>query len=558
MSINGAVLVDRTGSPMLGHAGAAAESAALRGDDERSIVSGTWSQRSGYVDGTTGTFRSSTPGGASTMTTSPQLPVRQKLKLAQGSPAARQPTARAPESSLLHSKMKFYTALRAAHMASPGRHRRDSQFLRPPSHVLPPLIFGLQDAPGTTQSSYTTISTMVNTMIGTTIVALPYGMAQAGIAAGLAIICGLGAIACFTCVLVVKHGKDSADFIEFVQEKLGTRWKFLSWGASIMVMVGACCVYHILMQQSLYEAVWGVLDSVSTGNDAWWSRTLAAGIPALVALPFASLEDLSKLVKVNSYGTIFVVYTIAFIVTHGLRAIFTGKIAHPSPVSPAQAATRTPIEWVANLTFGTMAGMALLSFFIHNCILPITKHAVPETKRRDIMIAFSVVGTLYGIIGTAGYLGFADTETGAVQPNFLEAFPRTLATRWDWYAFSARVSLLLQLLAVFPVLLYIVRSQLLGLLLDSAHPNNRIVVAVNAGLLGVTCTFAALNINVAVVTRFVGAICGAILIFAVPLMIDRLEARTAATYPLSQKLLHVAIASVGALALLCQFIPGLA
>lgn len=90
-------------------------------------------------------------------------------------------------------------------------------------------VFGLEDVTDKPQTSWATISSIVNTMLGTTIVALPYAFVQtggclspvagpvqasshhvvsdAGVALGVLIMCGVGIMACFTCILVVKHGR---------------------------------------------------------------------------------------------------------------------------------------------------------------------------------------------------------------------------------------------------------------------------------------------------------------------------------------------------------------
>ena len=58
---------------------------------------------------------------------------------------------------------------------------------------------------------------MWNTMIGTSVVALPWALHQSGLAMGLFLIIGMTAIATFTALTIVKlHSKHSSNiFINF-------------------------------------------------------------------------------------------------------------------------------------------------------------------------------------------------------------------------------------------------------------------------------------------------------------------------------------------------------
>ena len=57
------------------------------------------------------------------------------------------------------------------------------------------------------QSSLSTVFSIWNTMIGSTLVALPYGFSTSGLFLGLGIVISMGSICCYTCNLIVRHGK---------------------------------------------------------------------------------------------------------------------------------------------------------------------------------------------------------------------------------------------------------------------------------------------------------------------------------------------------------------
>jgi sodium-coupled neutral amino acid transporter 9 len=174
----------------------------------------------------------------------------------------------------------------------------------------------------------------------------------------------------------------------------------------------------------------------------------------------------------------------------------------------------------------------MLSFFLHNVVQPLIKNADPATRRVDIALGYTVAGLLYAVVGVLGYVGFADAfRAGAcahapapapprsnctLSSVFIANFGSSLATSADAYTFSARLSLLLQLFTVFPILLLIIRGQVFKLFSGTDWPGAGAVAALNAAVMLITTAFAALDLQIGVVLRYVGAVGGLVIVFAVP------------------------------------------
>lgn len=244
------------------------------------------------------------------------------------------------------------------------------------------------------QSRLQTISSIVNTMMGTTIVALPFGLAESGIGTGLAIIALVGAVSCFTVLVVVESGPGSKDFAACVKLFLGHRMQMAAWAMSVAIIVGAAIVYHILMQETLFALVNTLMSACGvTGAPAGtgWTRWAAALVPWFL-FPISNMQDLSMLIKFNSVGFLFLSYVIIFVISHGLHAMVVGGpmeavttlSTSDSPYSDS-GILRIVVGGTAN--FASLGGMMMLSFFIHNCIQPIIRNADPKTRRADITIA---------------------------------------------------------------------------------------------------------------------------------------------------------------------------
>jgi hypothetical protein len=159
---------------------------------------------------------------------------------------------------------------------------------------------------------------------------------------------------------------------------------------------------------------------------------------------------------------------------------------------------------------------------------------------------------LYSCVGILGYIGFADAHTREEGASCAQAFPATgsalapagakpawlsnsncslssdflanfgsdFSSSTNVYAFSVRVSLLLQLFTVFPILLLIIRNQAFKLFAGTEWPGAVRVAALNAGIMAITYAFAALDLQIGAVLSYVGAIGGFVIVFAVPVAME--------------------------------------
>lgn len=400
-------------------------------------------------------------------------------------------------------------------------------------------------APPLHQSRLQTIASLVNTMMGTTIVALPFGLSEAGLGSGMVIIAVLGACSCYTALILARASAPGHEFSAVVARYLGGRVQAVAWAISLAIIVGAAIVYHILMQETLYALVDTVASGVGSSlSPSLWRREYAALIPWLL-FPISNLKNMSALVKFNSLGFLFLWYTIIFMWSHGFRALAGGADGGapflPVPVQPGDGSAYEPdgrlrVVLGGSDSFAGLGGMMMLSFFLHNCFQPIVKNANPATVHMDMGIAYVIAALLYGAVGVLGYVGMADARSagecawgpGTTHPatspctlasNFLAMFGTGLGDAWSVYALSARVSLLLQLFTVFPLLLLIIRAQVWGYLSGTAWPGFPRVAGLNFAVMCVTFACAAVDAKVSDVLRFVGAIGGLVIVYAVPLAV---------------------------------------
>jgi len=469
--------------------------------------------------------------------------------------------------------MKFYDAIRTSmRNVSPrspaagrerARIRSDSQFLRPPESLLPASLFVLGGNDDKhTQSSVNTISSIINTMMGTTIVALPLGFAQCGIVLGLFITLGMCVISCLTCIIIIKSAKGIPEFSALVGRYGGRYWQAVAWVMSILVFLGAACVYHILMQESLYSIVSTIVTETShrplAEAAAWWSRPLAAAVicgifPALV------LRDLSCLVRLNAFGFIALWFTIFFVCYHGVVGLIRGDFDVAAAMAgPLIAPGGLQVAWGARVTFGPLGGMMMLSFFIHNAIQPITENADKTTRVRDVAIAYTITAVLYSLVGVLGCFGFAAVlgrGHGVLQSNFLDMFGNSFGSTSDIMAFIARTALLFQLITVYPILIMVVRNSFFGVLYKTNYPSCLHVSGLVFVVMGLTYTLAALNVDVGSAVRFTGAVGGYIIVFTIPCVVDYSIKKASGKLRWLDYAFYGVVLGTGLLFFVLQFIP---
>ena len=147
---------------------------------------------------------------------------------------------------LLDNKLRYYRTL-SRRMESPA----DALLLDPPIAVVEA---GLQRAlllgsarPGAA-GSLSIIFTVWNTMMGSTLLVMPYGFATSGwlLGAGLCAFCAV--VSKYTCSLVLSYGfampDGSAEFADLARTHFGRGGWAVAIAASLLVVLGAACAMH--------------------------------------------------------------------------------------------------------------------------------------------------------------------------------------------------------------------------------------------------------------------------------------------------------------------------
>lgn len=501
------------------------------------------------------------------------------------------------EASVLNSRVHYYGRLTAS----------SDRLLVPPDHVIPaaediyvysPLGTAYKVQGGDSPSknpSIVTIFAIWNTMMGTSILSMPWGIKQAGFTLGIIIIVLMGLLMLYCCYRVLKSTKsipyvDTSDweFPDVCKYYLGTFGKWSSLIFSLVSLVGAMVVYWVLMSNFMFntgEFIYNYVHNVSTSDkeygtngservvcpypdldpdrnrsvvlfsvsdngtghatfDRWWSKTNTVPFYLIaLLLPLLNFRSASFFARFTFLGTLSVLYLIFLVTLKAIRLGFHLEFHWfvSSEVFVAEFRSTVP----------QLSGVLTLAFFIHNCIITLMKNNKhQENNVRDLSLAYLLVGLTYLYVGVLIFAVFPSPPLSkdCIEPNFLDNFPSG-----DIMVFVARTCLLFQMTTVYPLLGYLVRVQLMGQIFSNPYPGFLHVFFLNIFVVGAGVLMARFYPNIGSIIRFSGAICGLALVFVLPSLIHMISLKRRDELRWPSALFHTFLILLGVANLIGQF-----
>ncbi|XP_004678371.1 PREDICTED: sodium-coupled neutral amino acid transporter 9 [Condylura cristata] len=442
-------------------------------------------------------------------------------------------------------------------------------------------------------TSLVTIFMIWNTMMGTSILSIPWGIKQAGFTTGLCVILLMGLLTLYCCYRVVKSrcmittvDTTTWEYPEVCRHYFGSFGQWSSLLFSLVSLIGAMIVYWVLMSNFLFntgkfifnfihhindtDAILSTNDSnpvicpsagsgghpdnnsmIFIANDTglqqfekWWnkSKTVPFYLVGLL-LPLLNFKSPSFFSKFNILGTVSVLYLI-FLVT--LKASQLGFHLEFHWFEPTEFFVPE-----IRFQFPQLTGVLTLAFFIHNCIITLLKNNKnQENNVRDLSIAYMLVTLTYLYIGVLVFASFPSPPLSkdCIEQNFLDNFPSS-----DILSFIARIFLLFQMMTVYPLLGYLARVQLLGHIFGDIYPSIFHVLILNLCIVGAGVIMACFYPNIGGIIRYSGAACGLAFVFIYPslIYIISLHREERLTWP--KLIFHVFIIILGLANLIVQF-----
>ncbi|XP_044763424.1 sodium-coupled neutral amino acid transporter 9-like isoform X2 [Coccinella septempunctata] len=428
-------------------------------------------------------------------------------------------------------------------------------------------------------SSIVTIFAVWNTMLGSSLLAISWGIEKTGLFPGIILNFVIGAICLYTAYLLLrvnqKHSVigERCEVPELCKMLIGRWAEVLSKVFSMIVLFGANIVYWILMSNFLYNLVYSIhgfiYDSQENDNisvicpkeqraanltnvamlatadpgpfsfEKYWD--LYSTVPVILAFiifPMLNFKNAQIFMRFNSLGTISIVYLIGF----SFVKFFSWGIHWPE----------VSVVFSLKPTFVALSGMLTMSYFIHNIIISMMKNnRHQENNGRDLTIAFALVTFTYSAIGGLLYISFPMAKW-CIEDNILNNFGK-----FDKLVLFGRALLFFQLSTVFPLLAYMLRkdifSNLSFLQKDGEKFRYLPVIITNAILVVICISFACFIPRIGTIIRYIGALSGMVYVFMMPNLLNIYSLRKENKLTSSRLVFHCTIIVIGVLNLLSQF-----
>ncbi|CAJ0596766.1 unnamed protein product [Cylicocyclus nassatus] len=433
-------------------------------------------------------------------------------------------------------------------------------------------------------SSIVTIFSLWNTMMGVSLISMPWALHQTGLFVGLFIFIAMGVLCWYTTYLIVKSPKklkhldaNNVEFTEVCREYLGRPGEVTAILFSIFVLSGAVLAYYVLMSNFLFftgNLIYGLahpssktsglenearcdflsqMEDESSGNytfepkilfglkwnELWQLRLSVPILLSIVTFTLLNFKSPTFFTKFNVLGTISIAYLVLF---NGARLIKCG--VHVS-LTDTNSEVYTK---AANWRFPTLTGTLTMSYFIQNCILTILRNqANPENNTRDLSIGYVLVGFSYTFVAISFYIAYP-FKKDYVQDNLLNNF----SASYPWSAVS-RVLILFQLFTILPLIVFFIRTQLSTFIFKKNYPGLPYVIGLSLIVVicgGLTAIFFP---SIGNIVRYVGAISGVVYSYALPCLVYMQEQRRQNTLTKPKIAIHSLIILFGVANFIAQF-----
>ncbi|CAD8132403.1 unnamed protein product [Paramecium octaurelia] len=356
-------------------------------------------------------------------------------------------------------------------------------------------------------SSFQTVLSVSNTMVGSSLLVIPVLFQQSGIMSALIVALVFCLISCKTCQLQVVHNKpEELDLPQTIVRILGQKYNLIFNITNIIILYFAGVVFFILQCSMLYSLVQLLCrelemdyapktDFVLSKLSYQWCGIFYMCLLFLIMLQ----KNLTLIIKLVQYGVISIIALIIYIVING-------SMNMPEAVNVS----------LFTLDVVTLSGVFSVAFMVHSCIVPIMKNNLQqENNLRDIAISFGWTWILYALVGSFGAIAIQGkalnpSGDGSTVLDYLDQ---------NIFSYGIQVLQLFQLTTVFPLLAFITRSQFFALIYKLEQPPQKWFVFYTSIVAFTTLLFQCLNISVSLILSLSGAVVGFFQIYLIPIQL---------------------------------------
>ena len=386
-------------------------------------------------------------------------------------------------------------------------------------------------------SSLQTVFSIWNTMIGSTMVSIPFNVYYAGILPTIFLGLLYGFVCYLTCAVIIRLGGKEDDFAVIVYNYLSYAFgqktakvgKIIQIIFNLAINTGATFIYFLIINQNLYPCICLLLKAFNIEINALdleprfdrFSLFYCALIVTAIEFPLTILRELRFLSKFNSYGIFFVSALLVFVIYTGIRTMAIDSFSFEYKENVDGSKLR--YLYLFGESPGLLTGTLSLGLFCHSVILQLVKNnRKQENNQRDLFIGYICVTLTYITIGIFGYIGFSGSEyKSEFQGNWFLFFESD-----NYVILALRILNVIQLSSIFPILFFAVRTQLMQNFLNKYYISPSripiIIFSVSMLLLCIIVLYFCYNILPNLI-GFVGAGTALVLVYTIAPLINMIN-----------------------------------
>lgn len=218
----------------------------------------------------------------------------------------------------------------------------------------------------------------------------------------------------------MKAAGSDDDYTDTLKKTFGKRGWYFGMILFIMMLTIPIVIFFQLLAQFLYPIILVIIE-LSNGKNLpldftsiiWNSFSYTWTCIIIFAYLFAltAIRDISIFIKINTYGVVFAIIIISFIIVNGIHALSTAEFNIVTTNSGAAAIDDSKVATIYLFSSGYAPLMGILGggFYLHNISLPIyRKSKNPENNVRDMFFGFLLVCLSYIFCGIMGTFAFSN------------------------------------------------------------------------------------------------------------------------------------------------------
>ena len=256
--------------------------------------------------------------------------------------------------------------------------------------------------------------------------------------------------------------------------------------------------------------------------------------------------------KLGSYGVIFIVILMIFIIYTGITTLTDtefeiGSFDDSKKNTDWHTKTRTISMFYSG--YPALLGSLCAGYFLHTCSLSIVRNSAnPEKNNRDLFISYFLVFISYAICGVFGYIGYigydfksyflkqdpSDSNYGLIDQNCLLMYDFN-----DVKAFVLRLSIFLMIFTTYPLVAYFLNDLIIKLFFKSMEPSRLVGMLLNLGINSFPLICALFIPHIATLLSIFSTVAGYLIIYVLPVFVYLKHQRTKLTNPLLAEALVV-------------------